>query len=118
MLKKINFVLFATTFLSLCTTIILFFYMIDILSFNTEGSRVVLQNNFFLYVIAPIISLIVTIFLIALLFIVNRSSLTELIATSKNKRLTKAEERRKQQIEELEAQKEELEKKIDEMKKE
>lgn len=63
-------------------------------------------------------SLVITILLAFLFYFSIKTDLSELLASTKEKRLAKAEERRKQQIEELEAQKEELEKKIDDLKKE
>ena len=79
----------------------------------------ILKRNIFEFAVLTFLSLLVAIVSIyALLFIINRADLSELLSSTKEKRLTKAEARRKQQIEELETQKEELEKKIDEMKKE
>lgn len=79
------------------------------------------KDVFFSLIISCVIFVIylsINVFTILSLIYVNRTNLSELLSSTKEKRLAKKEAKRQEKLSELEAKKEELEKTINDLKKE
>lgn len=77
-----------------------------------------LMNSLIISYLYFLIYIPIVVFSIIVLFKLNRADLSELLSSTKEKRLAKKEAKRQEKLSELEAKKEELEKTINDLKKE
>lgn len=77
-----------------------------------------LMNSLIISYLYFLIYIPIVVFSIIVLFKLNRADLSELLSSTKEKRLAKKEAKRQEKLSELEAKKEEIEKTINDLKKE
>lgn len=124
MKKKINVCLIITIALAIVIfSFLLSFFIKNLQTYfeirQTEDSFSYAVNRaLVIFSILSFFALCVAAFSLYTLFIINRADLSELLSSTKEKRLAKKEAKRQEKLSDLEAKKEELEKTINDLKKE
>lgn len=123
MKKKLNICLIIVIVLDIVILCFLFHLLINNIQTYlkippTDGFSGALKRSIAKFSILSFFALCIAVISSYTLFIFNRADLSELLSSTKEKRLAKKEAKRQEKLSELEAKKEELEKTINDLKKE
>lgn len=124
MKKKLNICLISVIVLDIVILCFLLYLLINNLQTYLEirqtedGFSYAVNRNLVIFSILSFFALCIAVISSYTLFIFNRADLSELLSSTKEKRLAKKEAKRQEKLSELEAKKEELEKTINDLKKE